>query len=159
MVSQALIKFLSGSRFVFGSLHFTANRLDLSMHEPEQRKISGSDINQIPLTLAQNDRAPAMWPRHESDVSRESESDPSGENVNHLEPCFPKKADRIYTFASSSESNFDNDHEVFMLGQGDAPADQAEEEIAEATVVEITRSKKLAKDAQKTTRKKHAPQW
>jgi hypothetical protein len=46
-----------------------------------------------------------------------------------------------------------------MLGQGDAPADQAEEEIAEATVVEITRSKKLAKDAQKTTRKKHAPQW
>jgi hypothetical protein len=41
-----------------------------------------------------------------------------------------------------------------MLGQDDASADQTEEEIAQAMIEEITRSKKLAKDTEKAAGKK-----
>jgi hypothetical protein len=58
-------------------------------------------------------------------------------------------------FALSSESHFDNNRKVFMLGQDDASADQTEEEIAQAMIEEITRSKKLAKDTEKAAGKKH----
>jgi hypothetical protein len=80
-------------------------------------------------------------------VPGEFELDLSGENVDHLGSCFPETTDPIYGFAWSLESDSDNDHEVFMLGQGDTLVDQIEQGIAEGATAKITRSKKLAKGA------------
>jgi hypothetical protein len=51
--------------------------------------------------------------------------------------------DPIYNYRLFSESDSNNSHEVFMVGQGDAPTDPTEEETIVATAVEITRSEKL----------------
>jgi hypothetical protein len=61
----------------------------------------------------------------------------------------------IYNIAPSSESDCDDDHKVFMVGQNNVPGDQTEKEIAQAAPAEIARSKKLAKDVEKAVRKKH----
>jgi hypothetical protein len=46
-------KFLPGSRLVFGSLLFIADKMgDLSLQESEPRQIIGSDTGQFPPTLA-----------------------------------------------------------------------------------------------------------
>jgi hypothetical protein len=54
-----------------------------------------------------------------------------------------------------SESNFEGDREVFMVGQGNALVKQTEEEIARAVEVEISRAERLARNAEKSTGKRH----
>jgi hypothetical protein len=73
MEFQALIKFSPVSRFMFRSLHFITNQLgDMIMQEPEPTKIQGSDIEWIPLTLAQDNQAPAPQSELESNTLGES---------------------------------------------------------------------------------------
>jgi hypothetical protein len=50
----------------------------------------------------------------------ESELDLSGENVDHLGSHFQETTDLISNFMPSSESDSDNDYEVFMVGQNNA---------------------------------------
>jgi hypothetical protein len=38
--------------------------------------------------------------------------------------------DSIYNSTTLSESDSDGDHEIFMVGQGEPPTNQTEEEIA-----------------------------
>jgi hypothetical protein len=45
----------------------------------------------------------------------------------------------MYNVMSSSWSNSNDDHKVFMVGQNDMPGDQTEEEIAHATIAELMR--------------------
>jgi hypothetical protein len=86
------------------------------MQEPEQREISGLDVNQIPPTSARDGRALMARSGHGSDVSGESMSDLFRENVDHLGSCFLGIADLIYSLTPSSESDSDNGREVFTLG-------------------------------------------
>jgi hypothetical protein len=57
----------------------------------------------------------------------------------------------IYNVTSSSESNSENGHEVFMVGL----LLLRSQEIAKAAVAEIVRSKKLAMDTEKAAGMKH----
>jgi hypothetical protein len=134
MAFQALAMFSTGSRFVFGSLHFIVNQLgDLIMQEPEQQENSGSGINQSSTTLARVSLVSEAWLGHESDVLREFESDLFKEDVGHLGSCHPNMEDSIYNVIALSESDSEGDREVFMMGKGGAPADQTKEEIDQAT--------------------------
>jgi hypothetical protein len=55
-----------------------------------------------------------------------------------------------------SESDSKGDREIFMVGQGDAPVDQIEEEMARAAEVEIARSERMAMNVvDKAAEKKH----
>jgi hypothetical protein len=59
-------------------------------------------------------------------VSGESESDLSGESIDHLDSRSQEIADSIYIATSSSESESNGDREVFVVGQNDVPDDQTE---------------------------------
>jgi hypothetical protein len=52
------------------------------------------------------------------------------------------------------EANSKGDRQVFMVVQGDAPADQTEEEIARAAEAEITRLERLARNIDNATGKR-----
>jgi hypothetical protein len=43
-----------------------------------------------------------------------------------------------------------------MVGQGEPPIDETEEEIAQAAKVEIARAARLAREAEKEAEKRHA---
>jgi hypothetical protein len=88
-------------------------------------------------------------------MSGESESDLSEENVDHLGSCFQEKVDPIYSFTSLLESDSDHDCGVFIVGQTDAPGDQAKQEVVKVHAIEIMISKKLKKDMEKAAGKKH----
>jgi hypothetical protein len=81
-------------------------------------------------------------PKHEYDAPGESKSGLSGDNVDHFGSRYPKEVDPIYDFVTFLEFDSDNDCEIFMLGQGDAPANQTKQEIAEAAGAEIKEASK-----------------
>jgi hypothetical protein len=87
--------------------------------------------------------------------SGESGSYSFGNCVDHLGLPSLKIADAISNGGSFFESDSDYDHEVFMVGQGEPPVTQTEEEIAATAVLEIARSKELEKQAKKVAGKKH----
>jgi hypothetical protein len=88
-------------------------------------------------------------------VSGEFESDPSRENIDHFRSHHMETAGSIYNATPSFGSDSDGDRKVFLLGQNDVLGDQIEKEIAQAAIVEIARSKKVPKDVEKATGKKH----
>jgi hypothetical protein len=54
MAFRSSSKFLPGSRLVFGSLLFIANKIgDLNLQELKSRKITRLDTDRFPLTLVQ----------------------------------------------------------------------------------------------------------
>jgi hypothetical protein len=59
-----------------------------------------------------------------------TESDLSRENAGHLRLYLPEMKDSSYNITPVSGSDSKGDQEVFMVGQGDAPGIQTEEEIA-----------------------------
>jgi hypothetical protein len=131
---------------MFGSLHFITNQLgDLIMQESEPQKTPSSDIDRILSTSAQDSTALSMQPEHETNLMRESESGSSGNNIDCFGLHSPRVVDPIYNYRLFSESDSNNSHEVFMVGQGDAPTDPTEEETIVATAVEIARSERLAR--------------
>jgi hypothetical protein len=156
MASQALTKFSLGSSFVFRSLHFIANQLgELSMQELKPQEILGPDVDKISPTRVRDDRVLMACPRHKSKTVGECESGFSRDNVDHFRSLILEELDSIYIFMLSLESDSKNNHKVFMLGQGDAPIDQTEQEIVKVLVAEIVRQKKLAKDAERAAGKYH----
>jgi hypothetical protein len=56
--------------------------------------------------------------------------DPSGDYIDHHEIYCPEVADPIYK--PSSEFDSDGGREIFIVGQGDPPTNQIEEEIYRA---------------------------
>jgi hypothetical protein len=117
MTFQASAKFLPGSGFVFGSLHFIANKFgDLSLQEPEQHKVSEPGTNRPPSSPARVGLTLQTRPEHGSDVLGESESDTFGENTGHLRVCCPNTVDPIYNHIALSESDSESNREIFMVG-------------------------------------------
>jgi hypothetical protein len=53
------------------------------------------------------------------------------------------------------EPDSDGSDEVFMVGQGDPPADQTEAETAQAAEAKIAQAARLAREADKAARKRH----
>jgi hypothetical protein len=54
MAFESVTMFLPGSRLVFRSLHFVADKMgDLSLQEPEQQEIAGPDVDRFPPTPVQ----------------------------------------------------------------------------------------------------------
>jgi hypothetical protein len=142
---------------VFGSLLFIADKMgDLSLQEPESWEIAGSDTDRFPPTPARVGLACEAQLGHESSRLGESELDPSGNNVDHHMICCPDAAHPICK--PSPESDSDGGREVFMVGQGEPPANQTEAEIAQAAEAEIARAARLAREADKVVRKRHRGQ-
>jgi hypothetical protein len=73
---------------------------------------------------------------HRTSNTGESESDPSGHRVNHHEISCLEGVDPIYKQSTGSDS--DGSQEVFMVGQGERPTNQIEEEIDRAAEAEVT---------------------
>jgi hypothetical protein len=122
---------------VFGSLLFIADKMgDLSLQEPELWEITGSDTDCLaPMSVLVGLACEAQL-KHESIRSGESELGPSRDHVNHHMVCCPDIADLIYKPSSESDSN--GGQEVFMVGQGERPTNQIEEEIDRAAEAEVT---------------------
>jgi hypothetical protein len=117
MMFQASAKFLPGSGFVFGSLHFIANKLgDLSLQEPEQQKVLEPGTNRPPSSPARVGLTLQTRPEHGSDVLGEFESDTFRENTDHLRVRCPDTVDPIYSHIALSESNSKSIREIFMVG-------------------------------------------
>jgi hypothetical protein len=73
MMFQSTSKFLLGSRLVFGSLLFIADKMgDLSLQEPKSREIAGSGTDRIPpLELVSHVRHNSSTdPAHRGNQSR-----------------------------------------------------------------------------------------
>jgi hypothetical protein len=94
-------------------------------------------------------------PEEAPDMLGEPKLDLIEENVDHFEVCRPNMTDLSYNVTALSKSDFKADREVFMVGQGNVPTDQMEEEIAEATAAEVARSERLARNVEKAARKRH----
>jgi hypothetical protein len=95
-------------------------------------------------------------------MSGESKSDLSRENASHLGSHCPKMVDLIYNVMPFSESDSEGNREVFMVGQGDAPADQIEEEIAQVATMEIKVREAGEKCKEGSQEKAHVilrPEW
>jgi hypothetical protein len=143
MAFKSTSKFLSGSRLVFGSILFVADKMgDLSLKELKLWEITGSDTDHFPPTSAQVGLTCEARLGHGSSQLGESESDPSGDNCNHHEICCPDVADPIYK--PSLESKSDGGPKVFMVGKANPPANQTNAEIARAAEAEIARVAQLA---------------
>jgi hypothetical protein len=154
MAFESTSKFLSGSRLVFGSILFVADKMgDLSLKELKLWEITGSDTDHFPPTSAQVGLTCEARLGHGSSQLGESESDPSGDNVNHHEICCPDVADPIYK--PSLESKSDGGPKVFMVGKANPPANQTNAEIARAAEAEIARVAQLAWEADKAAEKTH----
>jgi hypothetical protein len=59
--------------------------------------------------------------------------------------------DLTYNIVAPLESDSEGDREVFMVGQGSVPTNQAEQEITQTTIVEIARSESLARTRSRVT--------
>jgi hypothetical protein len=120
MAFQSTSKFFSGSRLVFGSILFIADKMgDLSLQELESLEIVGSGIDHFPPPPARVYLTCEAQLGNGSSISGESELDPSGGNADHHEMCCPDAADPIYK--PSPESDSDNNQEIFMVGQAEPP--------------------------------------
>jgi hypothetical protein len=118
MVFESAIKFLSGSRLVFGSLLFIADMMgDLSLQESEPQAIIGSDADQFPPTPVRVSLACEARPEHKSNKLAESKSDLFGDTVSHHDIYCPITADPIYKPLWESDS--DDNREIFMVGQSE----------------------------------------
>jgi hypothetical protein len=136
MAFESMTKFLLGSRLVFRSILFIAKKMgDLRLQEPEQHEFTMPGADRFPPTPVRVGLACEARPEHESNGLGESKSDLSGGSTGHCEICCPITADSIYR--SLLESDSDGDQEIFMVGQGEPPIDQTEEEIAQATEAEV----------------------
>jgi hypothetical protein len=108
MVFISTSKFLLGSRLVFGSLLFIADKMrDLSLWVPESMEIVGSDDDRFPSVLVRVGLACEAQLGHRSSDLGESKLDPSGDCIDHHGTISLKGVDPIYK--SSSGSNSDND--------------------------------------------------
>jgi hypothetical protein len=106
------IKFLPGSRVVFGSLLFVADKMgEVSLQEPESREIVGLDTRYFPPAPTQVGVACEARLEHGSNRSGEFESDPSRDNVNHRKICCSDATNPIYK--PLPKSNSDGGREVY----------------------------------------------
>jgi hypothetical protein len=110
MSFQSTSKFLPGTRTVFGSLLFIADKMGyLNLQEPESWEIVGLGTDIFPLASAEVDLACEARLGHGSSRSGGGE-----DNIDHHKICCPDAADPIYK--SSLESDSDGYREVFMVG-------------------------------------------
>jgi hypothetical protein len=160
MAFESGTKLLSGSRLVFGYLHFIADRMrDLRMQEPEQQKILGLGPDQFPLILVWVGLACEPWPRHDSCRSGLLEFDLTRDRVDHHEICCPIIAYPIYKSMTLLNSDSDDDWEILMVRQGEPPIGQTKEEITWAVEAEIAQAEKLVRNTNKVVAKKHVSPW
>jgi hypothetical protein len=66
--------------------------------------------------------------RHGSSMMRKADPDPSGDKADHNQASPPVATDSIYQ--SPSELDSDDDRGVYMVGQGEEPAEKTTKEIA-----------------------------
>jgi hypothetical protein len=82
----------------------------------------------LPTSLGSSRSHMRGMTQHGSSKSGESESDCSGDNIDHHEICCPDAVHPIYK--PSPESDPDGGREVFMVVQCEPTASQTTEEIA-----------------------------
>jgi hypothetical protein len=80
-------------------------------------------------------------------VLGEADSDPSGDKANHNQIGYPTAIDPIDP--SSPESDSDYGREIYMVAQGDQPAEKTTEKIAREAEEELTRMTWLARETDK----------
>jgi hypothetical protein len=84
MVFQSINNFLHGSRWVLGSLLFIADKFgDLSLQESESPEVIGSGTGRLPPASVRVGLINEAQLGQGSTVLGESDSDPSGDKVDH----------------------------------------------------------------------------
>jgi hypothetical protein len=87
-VFKSTSNFLPDSRLIFRSLLFIADKMgDMSLQEPKSREVAGSDTGRFPPTLVRVGLACEARLRYRSSRSVKSESDSSGDNIDHHKIC------------------------------------------------------------------------
>jgi hypothetical protein len=106
MVFRSISKFLLGSRLVFRSLLFFANKMgNLSLQEPKPREVTGSDTDRFPPMPIRASLALESWLEHGSSHMREFESNPSRDRVEHHRINCPEVVDPFYKLSLGSNSH------------------------------------------------------
>jgi hypothetical protein len=146
MAFQFTNKFIPGSRWVLGSLLFVANKFgDLSLQEPESREFIKSGIDRLPPAPVQVGLINEAQLRHGFTKLGKTDTDSSGDKADHILTISTAITDPIYQL--SLEFDSEGDREVFMVGEGEQPAEKTIEEVTREDKEEITLVARLAKEA------------
>jgi hypothetical protein len=129
MAFQSTTKFLSGSRWVLGSLLFIADKFrNLSLQEPKSHEVARLGIGRLPPAPVQVSLVNEAQLRHRSIKLGKTDTDLLGHKADHTLAILITITDPIYQMPPKSDS--EGDREVFMEGEGEQPTEKTIEEIA-----------------------------
>jgi hypothetical protein len=156
MAYQSIAKFLPSSRWFARSLLFVTDMFgDLNLQEHESREVVGSSNDHLPLAPVRVSHVNEAQLWHKLGKLGEMDLNPSRDKTDHTLAIHAAITDPIHR--SPSESDFEDDIEVYMVGQGDQPPERTAEEIQRETEEEFTRAAPLARDAERG--KRHNGLW
>jgi hypothetical protein len=116
-------------RWVLISLLFVAGKFgDLSLQEPELRRVTGSGTGHLPPALIRVDVVKEARLRHGSNKLGKTDSDSLRDKSDHKSVGLPAITDPIYQ--SLPKSNPEGGREVYMVEQGEELPEKTAEEIA-----------------------------
>jgi hypothetical protein len=118
MACQSTTKFLVVPRWFLGSLQRITDKFgDLTLQEPESRRIVGSGTDRLPLDPVQVSLINEAQLRHELSKPGKTDLDPVGAKTNHTLAVPDATTDP--TYQSPSESNSEGSREVYMVWNGE----------------------------------------
>jgi hypothetical protein len=148
---QSTTKFLPGSKWFLGSLQFITDKFrDLTLQEPESRKVIGSGTDPLPSGLVRVSLINETHLGHGLSKLGKMDLDPAEDKANHNLAVLTATTDPIYQ--SSPESDFEGGGEVYMMGNGEKPLEKTVEEIQREAEEEIALAACLAKEAERGKR-------
>jgi hypothetical protein len=128
MTFQSVNKFLPSSSWFLGSLEFITDKFgDLTLQDPGSCEVVGSCTGHLPPDPARVELISEAHLGHGLNKLGEMDSDLAWDKADHTLAASAATTDPIYQ--SSSESDYESNGEVCIVGQGDPPQDKTTEEI------------------------------
>jgi hypothetical protein len=157
MAFQSTTKFPHGLRWVLGSLLFIADKFkDLSLHEPELPKVTGSGTVRLPPTLVRVHPVNEAHLRHGSSEPGEVGLDPLEGKVDHHRIRYaPHATDPFY----QPPSGFNCRREVYMVALGEQLTEKTTKEITWEAEEEFARAAQLAREVVKGKKAQQQVGW
>jgi hypothetical protein len=135
-----------------GPLQFVTDKFrDLTLQEPESRRITRSGTDHLPPAPVQFSLVSKAQLRHRISELGKMGLDPEGDKVDHILATPAAPTDPIYLSPSKSDS--EGGREVYMVENGEDLLNKTVEEIQRETDIELARAARLAKEAKRG--KKH----
>jgi hypothetical protein len=128
MAYQSTTKYVHGSRLFLGSIQFITDKFgDLTLQEPESRKINRSGTGCLPPAPVRVDLINEAQLRHGLSELGKPDSDPTGDKVDHTRAAPTATIDSICQSPPRSDSK--GDREVYMVGNREELPNKSIEEI------------------------------